>query len=29
MEITFDIAVLLFFAALLAGTVDAIAGAGG
>ncbi|MGB3704083.1 MAG: TSUP family transporter [Castellaniella sp.] len=29
MEITFDVAVLLFFVALLAGVVDAIAGGGG
>ena len=29
MEITFDVAVLLFFVSLLAGTVDAIAGGGG
>lgn len=29
MEITFDVAVLLFFIAMLAGTIDAIAGGGG
>ncbi|CAM5186365.1 hypothetical protein CDEF62S_05381 [Castellaniella defragrans] len=29
MEISFDIAFLLFFVALAAGTIDAIAGGGG